>query len=347
MNDLKCLETFVWVARLGGFRAAAGQLNTTQPSISARIDQLESHFGAVLFGPPQRRTTLTREGTVLLEYAERMLSIMTEARAVVSRADAVRGVLRLGVAETLVHSLMPKLISVINTNYPELVVDMVVDTTNVLSEQLLRGQVDVSMQVGPVADPRAINQRLCHLPLGWVASPDLPIGEGPLTLERLAEWPIISFSHSSPLAEEIKRALASEGRAQVRLWGSASLTIMIRMALDGMGSCILPLALVREELERGRLRRVEVEGVTLPPNGFQIAYLRKPNNFLAALVARHACQIGKTLEEQALPDRDSRSARSKNTIRQPRPMAFKSRLESGPDRCSASATAERGPPIPG
>lgn len=316
MNDLKCLETFVCVARLGGFRVAAAQLHTTQPSISARIDQLESHFGVILFGPPNKRTTLTREGTVLLEYAERILATMTEARAVVSRADAVRGVLRLGVAETLVHSLMPRLIEVINANYPDLVVDMVVDTTNVLSEQLLRGQVDVSMQVGPVADPRAINQHLCHLPLGWVASPELPLGDGPLTLGRLAKWPIISFSHSSPLAEEIKRALGGEGRDQVRLWGSASLTIMIRMALDGMGSCILPLALVREELDRGRLRSVAVDGVSLPPNGFQIAYLRKPNNFLAALVARHACQIGKTLEDRAPPDRRIRSGRSKNTIRQ-------------------------------
>jgi DNA-binding transcriptional LysR family regulator len=316
MNDLKCLETFVWVARLGGFRAAAGQLHTTQPSISARIDQLECHFGVVLFGPPQRRTTLTREGTVLLEYAERILSIMTEARAVVSRADAVRGVLRLGVAETLVHSLMPRLIAVINANYPELVVDMVVDTTNILAEQLLRGQIDVSMQVGPVADPRAVNQRLCHLPLGWVASPKLQLGEGQLTLARLVKWPIISFSHSSPLAEEIKRALVGDGSEQVRLWGSASLTIMIRMALDGMGSCILPLALVQEELAQGRLRSLYVEGVTLPPNGFQIAYLRKPNNFLTALVARHACQIGRKLEEQVRPDRNSRSPRSKNTIRQ-------------------------------
>ncbi|MEI5668729.1 LysR family transcriptional regulator [Bosea sp. CCNWLW174] len=315
MNDLKCLETFVWVARLGGFRAAAAQLNTTQPSISARIDQLEQHFGVTLFGPPLKRSTLTREGTVLLEYAERILATMTEARTVVSRADAVRGVLRLGVAETLVHSLMPRLIEVINTSYPDLVVDMIVDTTNVLTEHLLRGQIDVGMQVGPVADPRAVNQRLCHLPLGWVASPELPLGDEPLTLARLAQWPIISFSHGSPLAEEIKRALGGEGREQVRLWGSASLTIMTRMALDGMGSCILPLALVREDLACGRLRRLSVEGVTLPPNGFQISYLRKSNNFLAALVARHACQIGRVLEHEARPDQESRSARSKNTIR--------------------------------
>lgn len=317
MNDLKCLETFVWVARLGGFRAAAAHLNTTQPSVSARIDQLESHFGVALFGPPQRRTTLTREGTVLLEYAGRMLAIMSEARAVVARADAVRGVLRLGVAETLVHSLMPRLIEVISTNYPELVVDMVVDTTNMLSEHLLRGQIDVSMQVGPVADPRAVNQRLCHLPLGWVASPKLDLGDGPPTLARLLEWPVISFSHGSPLAEEIRRTLAvGEGSEQLRLWGSASLTIMIRMALEGMGSCIIPLALVQDEIAQGRLRSLDVEGVTLPSNGFQIAYLRKPNNFLTALVARHACQIGKSLEERARADRISRSARSKNTIRQ-------------------------------
>ena len=35
--DLRNIETFVWVARLGGFRLAAEKLNTTQPAISARV----------------------------------------------------------------------------------------------------------------------------------------------------------------------------------------------------------------------------------------------------------------------------------------------------------------------
>jgi DNA-binding transcriptional LysR family regulator len=315
MHDLKCLETFVWVVRLGGFRATAAHLNTTQPSISARIEQLEHHFGVRLFEPPPRRTTLTREGTVLLDYAERMLSLMIEARSVVSRADAVRGVLRIGVAETLVHSLMPRLVDVINADYPQLVVDMVVDTTNILTGHLLAEQIDLSLQVGPVADPRAVNDRLCKMPLGWVASPDLISDDEPRTLAELAQWPVISFSHASPLAAEIKRALAVEGGANVRLWGSASLTIMIRMALDGLGTCILPRALVQDEIDAGTLRELTVSDVTLPQNAFQVAYLRKPNNFIAALVARRAAEIGRELEALGRVDRNFRSPRYENTIR--------------------------------
>ena len=315
MHDMKCLETFVWVSRLGGFRAAADHLNTTQPSISARVAQLEQHFGVALFEPPPRRTTLTREGTVLLDYAERMLNLMTEARSVISRADAVRGVLRIGVAETLVHSLMPRLVDIINTDYPQLVLDMVVDTTNVLTEQLLSEQIDVSLQVGPVADPRAVNDRLCHLPLGWVASPELVAPDGPMALAELTQWPIISFSHASPLSAEIKKALAIEGGANARLWGSASLTIMIRMALDGLGTCILPRALVQEEIDNGSLCELSVSDVTLPYNAFQVAYLRKPDNFLAALVARRATEIGRELEMLGRADRNFRSPRYENTIR--------------------------------
>ena len=49
MIDLRNLETFVWVAQLGGFRSAADKLNTTQPAISARIALLEDELGVKLF----------------------------------------------------------------------------------------------------------------------------------------------------------------------------------------------------------------------------------------------------------------------------------------------------------
>lgn len=307
LNDLKCLETFVWVARLGGFRAAAAHLNTTQPSVSARIDQLEQHFGVVLFGPPLKRTTLTREGVVLLDYAERILSTMTEARTVVAQGDAVRGVLKIGVAETIVHSLLPQLISVINANYPDLVVDMIVDTSDILSRHVLAGSIDVGMQLGLVADPRAVNQNLCQLGLGWFASTDLPLGTDVPTLQEVARWPVITFAHGTPLGEEVKRALSIEGSDQLRLWGSSSLTIMIRMALDGLGSCILPHALIRSELAEGKLRRLEVEGVALPSGDFYASYLRKPDNFLAALIARHGCEIGHSLTNDARPKSDQKN----------------------------------------
>ena len=41
MIDLRGIETFYWVATLGGFRAAAEKLHASQPAISQRISQLE------------------------------------------------------------------------------------------------------------------------------------------------------------------------------------------------------------------------------------------------------------------------------------------------------------------
>lgn len=298
MQELKWLDTFVCVAKLGGFRAAAMRLNTTQPSVSARIEQLEQHLGVPLFSAASRRRELTREGLVVLDYAQRILALQQEMQAAIRQPGAVRGMLRIGVAETLVHSLMPRLLEEISATYPQVVLDMVVDTTNILSEQLRQGQIDVSMQVGPVADARAVNRRLCHFALGWVASPALPLPEGPLRLADLVAWPVLSFSHGSPLASEIQRALAVSETAGVRLWGSASLTLMVRMAQEGRGCCILPLPVLRKEIASGSLRVLEVRDVALPNTAFHVSYLQRPDSFLAAMVAERACVIGAKLEEK-------------------------------------------------
>lgn len=297
MRDLKSLEAFVWIVRLGGFRAAAARMNTTQPSISARIDQLEKYLGVTLFEPPNLRKSLTREGTIVLAYAEQILGLMGDLRTAISAPGTLRGVLRIGVVETLVHSLMPRLMEVINAAYPNVTIDMMVDTTDVLSKQLIEGKVDVSMQVGAVADARAISQPLCRLPLGWVISPSLPLPEGPVSIHDLTRWPVLSFSHNSPLITEMQRAFTACGVKDLRLWGSSSLTMMVKLATDGLGSCILPLVTVSREVARKRLRVIDVHDFTLPENTFFVSYLRTPDSYLTSVVAEHARHFGLLLEK--------------------------------------------------
>ena len=63
---LKQLESFVWVAKLGSFRATAERLNTTQPNISVRISQLESVLDVRLFYRDSGSVALTPIGHSLL-----------------------------------------------------------------------------------------------------------------------------------------------------------------------------------------------------------------------------------------------------------------------------------------
>ena len=78
MADLRSLEAFVWIAHLGGFRAAAEKLHATQPAISQRIALLERELGVRLFDREPRAVTLTVKGRELLPYAEQILQLRSD-----------------------------------------------------------------------------------------------------------------------------------------------------------------------------------------------------------------------------------------------------------------------------
>ena len=110
MADFKALETFLWVVTLGSFRGAAQKLNTTQPAISQRIAQLEREMGVKLLQRDRRAALPTPSGRQMMVYAEKLIGLRSEMLASIGDRSAMRGVLRLGVAETIVHTWLPQLI---------------------------------------------------------------------------------------------------------------------------------------------------------------------------------------------------------------------------------------------
>jgi len=109
MADFKAIETFMWVATLGSFRGAAQRLNTTQPAISQRIAQLEREVGVKLLQRDRRMVLPTPSGRQMMVYAEKLIGLRSEMLAAVGDRSAMHGVLRLGVAETIVHTWLSQL----------------------------------------------------------------------------------------------------------------------------------------------------------------------------------------------------------------------------------------------
>src|SRR5277367_3900363 len=110
MTDFKAIETFMWVVTLGSFRGAALKLNTTQPAISQRIADLEDELGVKLLQRDRHSTSPTPSGRQMTLYAEKLLGMRSAMLAVVRDRSAFRGILRLGVAETIVHTWLTRLI---------------------------------------------------------------------------------------------------------------------------------------------------------------------------------------------------------------------------------------------
>ena len=281
--DFRSLETFVWIARLGSFRAAAPRVYTSQPSVSSRIASLEHELGVKLFDRTGRQVSLTAKGRDLLDYAERLLALRGEMLQSVADPGAIRGTIRLGVAETIVYTWLPRLIERLSEAYPAVTLELDVDISVHLADKLANHDIDLAFLMGPVNQPEITNLPLCRYPLCWVASPQLRLPDEPLSLAALAAWPIITYPRLSKPHAAI-RSMLEQGGHRVRIHSSSSLATIIRMTVDGIGVSALPAEILGRELSQGQLRRFAVAAPQLDLE-FTVSYGITPESPVARAIA--------------------------------------------------------------
>jgi DNA-binding transcriptional LysR family regulator len=293
MLDFRSIETFLWVVKLGSFRGAAQRLNTTQPAISQRIAGLEREMGVRLLNRDHRVASPTPSGRQMMVYAEKLIGLRSEMMAEVGDRSAMRGVLRLGVAETIVHTWLPRLIKSVNTTYPNLSLEIEVDITPNLNARLLAQEVELAFVLGPPPDAGVRNRVLCDYPVGFFASPSLGFGDGPHALAELAKFPIITFPSKTRPYEMVRALFNRPELPPIRLHASASLATVIHMANEGLGIAVIPAAIVENELASGRLQQLGTD-FNIPPLTFSAAWLASPEMVAVERVAELAGRIAQS-----------------------------------------------------
>jgi len=302
MIDLRTLSTFVWVAQLRNFHRAALKLNTTQPAVSQRIAQLEADLGVRLLVRDTRSVALTEAGRAVLAYAERMLRLRNEMVAAVSDPARLRGSLRLGVAETIVHTWLPVFLERMSTAYPRIVLEIDVDISVNLSERLLGQSIDLAFMVGPVGTAAIRHRRLCNERVAFLASPRLGLPRRRVGLRRLAEHPIITFSRNTQPFADLAELFADPELAPPRIHASASLATIVKMALDGLGVAVIPPSIVRDEIKQKRVVELGCEA-RLPDLQFVAGWLATPDVGIVAPVVEIAVEVAVRHEEERLTGR--------------------------------------------
>lgn len=300
MRDLRTFETFYWVAKLGGFRAAAAKLNTTQPAVSARIAQLEQELGVELFDANRRRASLTARGEALLEHTQRLLQVRDDMLAAVAQPTAFRGKLTIGTSETLVRTWLSNLIEAISTQYPNLIIDIAVDNTPELRQRILAQDIDLAFMTESMLHDQVRNDKLCSYPFRFVVAADFPkhsSGRFASDANRsfceadslLAHYPIITWpaytAASTHVLAQIRETL---GLSDVRMWGVSSVQTIIDMVHAGRGIGALSAVLVQSDLASGALCILDTS-VTLSNLDFYAVYLESSaNNVLKQAICRMA-----------------------------------------------------------
>ncbi|MEO0428178.1 MAG: LysR family transcriptional regulator [Pseudomonadota bacterium] len=298
MFGLRDAEIVREIARAGGFRAAAEVLKVAPSAVSERISHLEETLGLVLFDRSRRGARLAPEGRRFLERANLLLDLRDSIAAELSAGEGMEGTLRIGVAETIVHSALPQLLERLREAAPKIRLELSVDVSEDLQRALTEDAIDIALLLRQWVPGGAPSQPIERVSLGWYAAPGLlPHRLGPLEpaafLDVLAarDLAVITFARRTPPAREVLRLLTVPGAPAPVLHGSSSLATMTHLARAGFGIGTLPDRLVADEVAEGRLERI-VPGplLRLTPMEFELCYLAPSAAPFAAILAPPAIE---------------------------------------------------------
>lgn len=287
MFGIRDAEMIREVVRAGGFRAAAEALGLSQSAVSNRIAALESRLGVRLFDRSRRRVSLTLVGRRFLEESERLVALRDQiAESIAGEAD-VPGTLRLGVAETIVHTRLPAILKALRDAAPRLRIELSVEVSGTLAAMLASDALDAAVLLSEFAPGGAVGRSVGRYPLGWYAAPSLALGEAPLDAAALAGWPIVTFSRGTTPYREVERLFARPDIPAPLLHGSASLATVLALVADGVGVGTLPVEMAADAVARGAIVEVGVVADLRPtPLEFTFCRTKELGPFFAEAMAR-------------------------------------------------------------
>ena len=256
--NIRQLETFYWAATLGSFTAAAERMNATQSTVSMRIQDLEEDFGVDLFDRSQRTARVTAKGRELVRYAQKLLNLTAEIRERVAAPNTTPGSLRLGVAEMISVTWLPKLIRLLHDCYPKIVLEIDEALTRDLEESLRAGALDLILASGRVSGYNLLTHSLGTVDFRWMASPvlDIPTNR-PLSPQELQHWPVIALSPKSYHHTRIEDWFRAGNGFCNRLYTCKSFGVASSLATAGLGITLLPIELYRDQIKERVLQVID------------------------------------------------------------------------------------------
>ena len=279
------LRTFLWVARLGGFRKAAERLNLSQPAVSTRIANLEQMLRVPLFERGPGDLVLTKHGTSLLSYAEQMLFIEEEIKQRVANPTQTEGLFRVGASETIAQAWLPEFLKAFSQQYPRVNVDLTVDISLNLRGALLERSLDLVFLMGPVSEFSVENVALPTFDLHWYRSSRNPQTD-------LTQIPVISYARQTRPYRELMSELSRRVGPKLRVFGSASLSASLKMIAAGIAVGPYPRALANDFLNSGQIVEFDA-GFRPQPLAFTASYLSEPRSFLVETSAEIARKVAR------------------------------------------------------
>jgi DNA-binding transcriptional LysR family regulator len=279
--NLRFVEAFYWVVSLKSVSRAAEKLFITQSAMSSRIAALEEELGVLLLDRRDKQFRLTVAGMRFHNHAQRLLALQREITdemgAGVAQHKAVT--LRIGVIESVLHSWLIEWVQHMREGNPDFELQLTVETTPVLVDQVRRGALDLAVAALPTVGEGLRSRALPAMEMVFVGNSQLQ-RKRRYTLADLAALDLLTFQRGSQPHVGLIDLFRGAGIELKRVHTISSISAMVQLVEGGFGVATLPLAAVQRLAQRLPLKPLKCEA-ELPSLPIHASYRDDPSSEVA------------------------------------------------------------------
>ncbi|ARI76631.1 LysR family transcriptional regulator [Halobacillus mangrovi] len=259
--DLSYFYTFKEVARWGSYTRTGEELGYAQSSVTTQIKKLEEHYRVKLFERVGQRMRLTQSGEELLHYVQQVLELMEEAEGKLSQKSRMRGTVRIGTVESLAAYFITGTVKLFKEKNP----DMRIQLESGLCPNLLEGILESHYDLAVVLEEQINHPHLNSIPLRrekmvMVASPNHNLAhQENLDVELLQDETLILTEKDCSYRKALENLMKEIGIQARSIISFTSLEAIKQCVVDELGIAMLPEMTVKQELENGRLIRLDFD----------------------------------------------------------------------------------------
>lgn len=281
--NLRFVEAFYWVATLKSVTRAAEKLFLTQSAMSSRIAALEEELGVLLLDRRDKQFRLTVAGTRFVAYAQQLLELQREVKSVMGSQEAATVAIRLGAIESVLHSWLIPWIEKLRADYPALDLDLTVETTPVLLDQVHRGALDMVFAALPASVDGVRSLALPSMAMVFVGNRKIHTKRRYLP-QDFAPLDVLTFQRGSHPHVALLDTFRQHGAQPQRVHAISSISAMVQLVHGGFGVATLPKFAV-QRLQGFPELKVLTSSVQLQDLPIHLSFREDPSNdAIAALV---------------------------------------------------------------
>lgn len=171
---------YIWaIYQHGHFAKAAQACHISQPTLSMQVQKLEEDLGIVIFDRSKKPILLTDVGKKIIDQVQSVLFEAKKIERIItdSKSEIMQGELTVGVIPTIAPYLLPRMLPILEKNYPQLRLKIMELQTNRIIEQLGNDEIDVGILATPLKLKKIIEIPLYYEPFLVLSRKEHPLNK--------------------------------------------------------------------------------------------------------------------------------------------------------------------------